>query len=210
MSFLKSIAVVMLALSIVGCAGGNLKPSSNAPELTYKKNAYVIGISDQLYVDVWRNADLTRSVSVRPDGFITMPLMGDVRAEGRTPEQLADVIAGGLRSVIKSPDVTVTITNPVSVAYQYRVRVLGQVKQPVSVAFVEGMTVMDLVLAAGGVGPYGAPDRAVLNRLTEQGYRGYRVKLDDILNDGDISTNYLLQPSDVLTVPEKNIWKGEF
>jgi polysaccharide export outer membrane protein len=210
MSFLKRVIIVFMALSVFGCAGWGAKSAVEAPELTYKKKAYVIGISDQLHIDVWRNADLTRSVSVRPDGFITMPLMGDIRAEGRTPEQLAEVISDGLKTVIKSPDVTVTITNPVSVAYQYRVRVLGQVNQPVSVAFVEGMTVMDLVLAAGGVGPYGAPDRASLSRLTDSGYKNYKVKLAEILNEGKIETNYLLQPSDVLTVPEKSIWKGEF
>lgn len=200
--------LVMTAL-LSGCASTGSK-SVEAPALTYKKQAYVIGISDQLRVDVWRNADLTRSVSVRPDGFITMPLMGDVKAEGRTPEQLAAVLSGALKSVIKNPEVTVTVTSPVSIAYQFRVRAMGQVVQPVSVAFVEGMTVMDLILGAGGVGPFGAANRAKLNRLTESGYQEYSIRIDDILEKGDIRTNYLLQPSDILTVPEKKFWRGEF
>jgi len=183
---------------------------TEAPELTYKKQAYVIGVGDQLRIDVWRNVDLTREVSVRPDGFITMPLMGDVKAEGLTPERLAAVVGQELKGVIKTPEVAVTVSNPVSVAYQFRVRALGQVNQPISMAFSEGLTVMDLILAAGGVGPFGAANRTVLNRLTRAGYVEYLVQLNDILLKGQISTNYLLQPGDILTIPEKSFWRGEF
>ena len=206
---LRLMAVFLVSTLVLGCASRGVDTIS-PPERTYKQQSYVIGISDQLTVDVWRNQDLSRSVIVRPDGFITMPLMGDVRAESRTPEDLAEVISVALRQVIKTPEVTVTVTNPVSIAYQYRVRAMGQVNQPTSMAFVEGMTVMDLVLAAGGVSDYGAGNRAILNRETEQGAREYPVFLDDILNEGDIRTNYLLQPADILTIPEKSIWRGEF
>lgn len=194
---------------VVGCATRGADTIAE-PERTYKQQSYVIGISDQLTVDVWRNQDLSRSVIVRPDGFITMPLMGDVRAESRSPEALAEVISVGLRQVIKNPEVTVTVTNPNSIAYQYRVRAMGQVNQPTSISFVEGMTVMDLVLAAGGVSDYGAGNRALLNRVTDSGTREYPVYLNDILNEGDIRTNYLLQPADILTIPEKKFWRGEF
>ena len=204
-----SALLVLIALFFSGCTHFAKEPS-NRPTLTYKQQPYVIGISDRLRIDVWRNQDLTREVSVRPDGFITMPLMGDVKAEGRTPEALAEEISKALKSVMKTPEVTVTVTAPVSVAYQFRVRVMGEVAQPVSIAFTEGMTVMDLVLAAGGVTPYGAANRAVLNRLTDGEYIEYPVHIDDILQQGDITTNYLLQPSDILTIPEKRFWRGEF
>ncbi|EAR11172.1 XrtA/PEP-CTERM system exopolysaccharide export protein [Reinekea blandensis] len=206
---LRLLALGLVSVLVFGCASRGVD-SIAQPERTYKQQSYVIGISDQLTIDVWRNQDLSRSVIVRPDGFITMPLMGDVRAESRTPEALAEVISVALRQVIKTPEVTVTVTNPVSIAYQYRVRAMGQVNQPTSIAFVEGMTVMDLVLAAGGVSDYGAGNRAILNRETDQGTREYPVFLDDILNEGDIRTNYLLQPADILTIPEKSIWRGEF
>nr|WP_230390770.1 polysaccharide biosynthesis/export family protein [Reinekea sp. G2M2-21] len=192
------------------CAFLGQKDEISQPELTYKQQPYVIGVSDQLRVDIWRNTDLSRAVTVRPDGYITMPLMGDVEAEGRTPEALAEVIREALLEVIKKPEVTVTVETPVSIAYQFRVRAMGQVNQPVSVAFVDGMTVMDLVLAAGGVGTYGAGNRASLNRLTPTGYVEYPVYLNDILDEGDITTNYYLQPSDILTIPEKKFWRGEF
>jgi len=200
----------LLALGLVVSCASVPVAITEAPELTYKKQAYVIGVADQLRIDVWRNVDLTRDVSVRPDGFITMPLMGDVKAEGLTPEGLAELISDELKAVIKNPEVAVTVSNPVSVAYQFRVRALGQVNQPISIAFIEGMTVMDLVLAAGGVSLFGAPDRALLNRLTPEGYVEYPVRLNDILLKGQISTNYLLQPADIITIPEKNFWKGEF
>ncbi|WP_028671367.1 XrtA/PEP-CTERM system exopolysaccharide export protein [Saccharospirillum impatiens] len=196
------------ALMLVGCAASGVN-SGQGPEITYKREAYVIGIGDQLRVDVWRNQELTRELIVRPDGQITMPLMGDMQAEGETPEELAAAISNELGVIIISPEVSVTVTNPVSVAYQYRVRAMGQVNEPVSIAFVDGMTVVDLVLAAGGISPFGAGNRAVLNRDTPDGYVEYPVRLDDILNKGDIRTNYPLQPSDILTVPEKSVFRGE-
>jgi polysaccharide export outer membrane protein len=208
--YVRAFAFGLVLTVLSGCAMFSGDDRIVAPELTYKKLPYVIGVSDQLRIDVWRNQDLSRPVLVRPDGFITMPLMGDVKAEGKTPEELAGIIADALRSVIKNPEVSVTVDNPVSVDYQFRVRAMGQVGQPVSIAFFEGMTVMDLVLAAGGVSPYGAANRAVLNRLTDEGYKEYPVKLSDILENGDIRTNYLLQPSDIITIPEKRIWRGEF
>ena len=199
---------VLWALVLAGCASSGVI-EGQGPEITYKREAYVIGIGDQLRVDVWRNQELTRDLIVRPDGLITMPLMGDMQAEGETPEELAAAISNELGVIIISPEVSVTVTNPVSVAYQYRVRAMGQVNEAVSIAFVDGMTVVDLVLAAGGISPFGAGNRAVLNRETPDGYVEYRVRLDDILNKGDIQTNYPLQPSDILTVPEKSVFRGE-
>jgi len=199
---------VVCTLVLVGCASSGVI-EGQGPEITYKREAYVIGIGDQLRVDVWRNQELTRDLIVRPDGLITMPLMGDMQAEGETPEELAAAISNELGVIIISPEVSVTVTNPVSVAYQYRVRAMGQVNEAVSIAFVDGMTVVDLVLAAGGISPFGAGNRAVLNRETPDGYVEYPVRLDDILNKGDIRTNYPLQPSDILTVPEKSVFRGE-
>ena len=134
---------VVCTLVLVGCASSGVI-EGQGPEITYKREAYVIGIGDQLRVDVWRNQELTRDLIVRPDGLITMPLMGDMQAEGETPEELAAAISNELGVIIISPEVSVTVTNPVSVAYQYRVRAMGQVNEAVSIAFVDGMTVVDL------------------------------------------------------------------
>lgn len=206
---LHRVLCILLTFVVVGCASNGVI-TDQAPELTYKKQPYVIGIGDVLMVDVWRNAELSRQAIVRPDGFITMPLMGDVRSEGRTPAELAAIMSSALKKVIKNPEVTVSVTQPVSTAYQFRVRAMGQVNQPVSIAYVEGMTVMDLVLSAGGVSPFGAANRSVLNRLTANGYKEYEIKVRDILEKGDVTTNYILQPGDLITIPEKSLWRGEF
>jgi polysaccharide export outer membrane protein len=209
MNFFSLLASVAVTLALVGCAGTGTKEGS-VPPRTFVAGDYVIGKSDSLQIDVWRNPDLTRSLTVRPDGYITMPLMGDIKAEGQKPEELADTISEGLKSIIKQPEVTVTVLSPASIEYLYRVRVMGEVNQPTSISYVDGMTVMDLVLAAGGVSEFGAGSRATLSRLTSEGYKEYKVDLDAILNKGDTSTNFLLQPTDILTVPEKKFWKGEF
>lgn len=206
--FFLRLGAVLTMLWLIGCA--SIPAVTSTPELTYSQQAYVIGIADQLRIDVWRNADLTRDVRVRPDGFITMPLMGDVLAQGRTPEALAAIIRQNLKVVIKQPEVAVTVSNPVSVTYQFRVRALGQVNQPISIAFTAGMTVVDLVLAAGGVSPFGAAQRTILYRHTREGYVEYPVHLNAIMLRGEISTNYLLQPADILIIPAKSFWQGEF
>lgn len=209
MKFLSLLTSVAIVLIMAGCAGTGTQQTS-VPPRTFVAGDYVIGKSDSLQIDVWRNADLTRSLTVRPDGYITMPLMGDIKAEGQRPEDLADIIAEGLKSIIKQPEVTVTVLSPASIEYLYRVRVMGEVNQPTSLAYVDGMTVMDLVLAAGGVSEFGAGSRATLSRLTKDGYKEYKVDLEAILNKGDTRTNFMLQPTDILTVPEKKFWKGEF
>lgn len=203
--------LLLIAALLVGCGTMPSQDiSKEPPPYTFRYGNYVIGVGDSIQVDVWRSPELTRSLRVRPDGFITMPLMGDIKADGRRPEELADVISQGLQSVIKSPEVTVTVSGASSIEYLYRVRVMGEVGQPTSLPFTQGITVMDLVLAAGGVTPFGAGDRAILSRLTTEGYKDYLVDVDAILNQGDTATNYLLQPTDVLTIPEKDLWRGEF
>lgn len=205
---LISFGVVLLAASCSVLPNENI--SKEAPKLSFTYNDYLIGKSDSLRVDVWRNDDLTRTLTVRPDGYITMPIMGDVLADGRRPEDLAAEIANNLKSIIRSPEVTVTVQSPASIEYLYRVRVMGEVSNPTSIAYVQGITVMDLVLAAGGVTPYGAGQRAVLSRLTVDGYKDFLVDVNAILNNGDVETNFPLQPTDILTIPEKRLWRGEF
>lgn len=207
MSLILIVALVLLQ----GCSVlQKNSASAEKPVITFRASAYKIGKSDQLLIDVWRNPELTRSITVRPDGFITMPLIGDILAEGRKPEELAVIISDGLKTIIKNPEVTVTVSNPASIEYINRVRIMGEVNQPTSLQFVPGLTVMDLVLAAGGVSPFGAEKRAQLSRLTANGYVDYQVDLKAILEQGDTETNYLLQPTDIITVPERSFWRGEF
>lgn len=171
---------------------------------------YRIGVGDNISINVWRNPELSQSIVVRPDGYVSMPLMGDLKADGRRPEELAREINNSLSSVIRNPEVTVLVSNPTSQEYMNRVRVTGQVGSAVSIPHRPGMTVMDLVLQAGGVTEFGAGNRATLQRVINGEPQRYIVKLDDIFSNGDMRTNYPVYPGDVISVPEKQLLRGEF
>lgn len=202
--------VASVVASVSGCAGILSSASKEAPPPSdASTEPYRIGVGDSVYIHVWRNPELSQNIVVRPDGYLSMPLMGDVKAEGMRPQQLAKQINDALSSVIRSPEVTVMVTSPASSEYLNRVRVTGQVGAPASVQFKQGMTVMDLVLQAGGVTDFGAGDRATLSRQVGGEYQEYRIDLDAILTDGDMATNYRLQPGDVISVPKKRLFRGE-
>jgi len=161
---------------------------------------YIIGPGDTLQVFVWRNPDLTVTVPVRPDGKISTPLVEDMRAVGKTPTQLARDIEKVLAEYVRSPQVNIIVTQPASAFSQ--VKVIGQVQKPQAVPYREGMTVLDAVLAVGGLAPFAAGDRTQLVRAVDGKQTQIRVKLDALLNKGDMSQNLGLRPGDVLVVPE--------
>lgn len=203
----KLAMVLVTVLTLAGCAG-RTQPEA-PPQLDSTADPYRIGVGDTVAIHVWRNPELTQSIVVRPDGYISMPLMGDLKADGRKPEEMAEVINRALSQVIRSPEVTVMVTNPASAEYLNRVRVTGQVPNPLSIPFKQGMTVLDLVLQAGGMTDFGAGNRATLQRLVEGEYQEYKINLDGILNGGDMTTNYTLQPGDLISVPKKRLLRGE-
>lgn len=161
---------------------------------------YLIGPGDTIEVFVWRNAELTATVPVRPDGKISTPLVEDMTAVGKTPSQLARDIEKVLAEYVKSPEVNVIVTVPASVFSQ--VKVIGQVKTPTALPYRDGMTVLDAVLAVGGLGTYAAGDRAKLVRTENGKQTEIRIKLEKLVNRGDMSQNLPLRPGDVLVVPE--------
>jgi polysaccharide export outer membrane protein len=166
--------------------------------------AYHIGVDDQLQVSVWHNPDLGVTVPVRPDGKITVPLIGDVQAGGQTPEEVAATIQDKLKAYVRDPQVAVILTQLRSHEYLSRVRVTGAVRTPVSLPYRQGMTVLDVVLAAGGTTEFASPDRTELYRHSGQGAsQAYAVQLGKILEQGEMATNYPLQPGDVVTVPQR-------
>ena len=162
--------------------------------------AYIIGPGDTLQVFVWRNPDLTTSVPVRPDGKISTPLVEDMVAVGKTPTGLARDIEAVLAQYVKSPQVNVIVTTPVSAFSQ--IKVIGQVVKPQSVPYREGMTVLDAILQVGGLAPYAAGNRAKIER-TEGGKQiEIKIRLEALVNGGDMKQNLPLQPGDVLVIPE--------
>jgi len=139
---------------------------------------------------------------VRPDGKISVPLVGDINAVGLPAEELATQISERLRKFIRQPEVTVIVTSPVSADFLTRVRITGAVQLPQSIPYRQGMTVLDLMLQAGSLTPFANGDGAILYRKTDDGVKRYSIKLNRIIKQGDISTNYELHPSDILIVPE--------
>ena len=166
-------------------------------------DAYKIGVDDSIRVAVWQNPDLNVTVPVRPDGMISVPLVGDVVAGGKTPADVAEDIKTRLATFVRDPQVTVIVDQLRSHEYLSRVRVTGAVRNAISVPYRQGMTVLDAVLAAGGTNEFAAADRTELYRKDGDGTRAYAIRLDRILKKGDLSTNYEAQPGDVITVPER-------
>lgn len=209
---LETVLVTVAALLVLaGCSsmpGPVLNSAPPTPEEVV--TPYRIGVGDNISINVWRNPELSQNIIVRPDGYVSMPLMGDLKADGRRPEELASEINDSLSSVIRNPEVTVLVSNPTSQEYINRVRVTGQVGNAVSIQHRPGMTVMDLVLQAGGVSEFGAGNRATLQRTIDGESQRYVVKLDDIFSNGDMRTNYPVFPGDVVSVPEKQLLRGEF
>ena len=161
---------------------------------------YLIGPGDSLHVFVFQNQELSVTVPVRPDGKISTPLVEDMVAVGKTPSQLARDIEKSLAEYVKSPKVNVVVTTALSVYSQ--VKVIGQVKTPQSLPFRDGMTVLDAVLAVGGLSQFAAGNRAHLVRTQNGRQTEIKIKLDALVNNGDMKQNLALRPGDVLVVPE--------
>lgn len=183
------------------CAAPASPPAnSNTLAIPSFEQEYLVGVGDVLTVNVWQSPDLGTTVPVRPDGKITVPLVGDIMVGDHSPESVADEIALKLEAFIKDPRVTVIVSEMARDQYRSRVRVTGAVQQPVSIPYRQGMTVLDVVLDAGGVTEFANLGRASLFRKSGE---QIRVDLHGILNRGDLTTNFQLAPGDVVTVPER-------
>lgn len=203
---IRGLVFVLLAAALAACS--TRRPEGDAADVTQLgryaiEQDYRIGIDDRVQVSVWKNPELSITAPVRPDGRISVPLIGDVVAGGKTPPELADAIREKLAAYIRDPNVTVIVTDLQSHEFLTRVRVTGAVRNPRSLPFRQGMTVLDAVLEAGGLNDFAAPNRTKLYRTGKSGTQVYDVALGDILNSGKLDTNYTLFPRDVLTIPER-------
>lgn len=203
MRTIRLIAVSLSVFLLAACAStGPRSPEPPAQTLAAVED-YRIGVDDVVQVTVWRNPELGITVPVRPDGKISVPLVGDVVAGGRNPSEVAADIQDKLGAFVRDPQVAVILTELRSHEYLSRVRVTGAVRQPISIPYRQGMTVLDAVLAAGGANEFAAPDRTSLHRKQAETTNTYAVRLDRILQQGDLVTNYAVQPGDVVIVPER-------
>lgn len=197
--------LLVLVLSLLSCAGVPDQPANTGatgPD-TGSKGTYKIGVDDGLQITVWRNPDLSATVPVRPDGKISVPLVGDVQAGGLTPEDVAATIKQKLAYYIRDPNVTVIVANLRSHEFLTRVRVTGAVRTPASLPYHAGMTVLDAVLEAGGVSDFAAPNRTKLYRKDKSKTDVFDIDLGDILYKGKLDTNYEVKAGDIITVPER-------
>ena len=204
----KAIGLAMLAttmLSACASSGGRteLPPASFVATQEQPGEEYVIGPLDQLQIFVWRNPELSSDVQVRPDGRITTPLISDMPAVGKTPAMLADDLKIALGEYIKEPIVSVIVKN-FSGTFSQQVRIVGATEKPASIPYRANMTLLDAMIAVGGLSQYAAGNKARLVRYdrTTGKQIEYNLKLSSLLKSGDSRANVRLAPGDVIIIPE--------
>lgn len=202
---LASCAIAGIALG--GCAtsgGGQLPPAAFVAMQEGPGEDYVIGPLDEVTVNVWRNPELSaEKIQVRPDGRITTPLVNDMPAVGKTPAMLSEDIRLQLSQYIEDPLVSVIVTNFAG-TFSQQVRVIGATEKPASLPYRANMTVLDALIAVGGLSEFAAGNRAKLIRFDKQAgrQREFALRLGDLLKKGDSQANVMLQPGDVIIIPE--------
>jgi polysaccharide export outer membrane protein len=200
---MRIVAFIGLALILTGCGTRNVVTEQPVESSIGIVDEYKLGIGDAVTVNVWRNPDLSVAVVVRPDGKISVPLAGDIEVDGVSTKELSAIIEERLTSYIRNPKVTVIVSNPTSADFIHRIRVTGAVAQQRSIPYRKGITVLDVILEAGGVSPFANADESKLYRQTEDGAKVYPIYLNDILEKGILDSNYTLYPQDIITVPER-------
>jgi polysaccharide export outer membrane protein len=163
--------------------------------------SYLIGPGDNLQVFVWRNPELSVTVPVRPDGKISVPLIEDLPVGGKTPTDVAREIETKLATYVQQPTVTVIVTNFVG-PFSQQVRVVGEAALPQAIPYRNNMSLLDVMITAGGLTRFAAGNRAVIARSGGAQTQEIRVRLDDLLKNGDLSANVPIMPGDVLIVPQ--------
>lgn len=196
-----SALLCLLAACGTTSSTGELLKNYEAPAKKERNVDYMIGAGDMLKIFVWGNPELSVSVPVKPDGRITTPLVEDVVASGKTSTELARDIEIRLKRYVKAPIVTVTVTNFVG-RYSEQIRVVGAAVKPVALPYRENMTLLDVLITVGGLSEFASGNKASVIRKRKVGVEKIRVRLDDMLGDGDMDQNILMQPGDILVIPE--------
>jgi polysaccharide export outer membrane protein len=201
---MKCSTLILAILSfafVAGCAGTDYDARNLPDEMATQSDEYRIGPGDTVQIFVWDHEDLSTTVQVRPDGRISTPLVEDLQASGKTPTDLARDIEVVLSEYVRSPVVTV-IMQGFRGTSQQQVRVVGQAAEPQALQYRQGMTVLDVVIAVGGLSEFAAGNRAKIIRELDGESVEIRVRLDDLLNKGRIEENIRMLPGDVLIIPE--------
>lgn len=195
--FFRAAVVGSLAVILPGCATHHPPAPMAAASSDYN---YRIGPGDMVNIIVWRNQELSMSVPVRPDGKLTAPLVEDLVAIGKDPSTLARDIEKALGKFILDPVVTVVVTGFVG-PYSEQIRVVGEAAKPQILAYKQNMTLLDVMIAVGGITDFADGNRASILRTTE-GNKQYSVRIKDLIKRGDVSANVEMKPGDVLVIPQ--------
>lgn len=195
----RLLALPLVALLLAACGGHPTVPAGErfeSPDYNY-----VIGPGDTMEIFVWGNEELTTTGVVRPDGKFTTRLVEDLRASGKTSTELARDIEKAYAEYVRQPVVSVIVNGFVGIPTQ-QVRVVGEAAEPTSVPYSQHMTLLDLMIAVGGMTEYAAGNKSVLVRTENGRQTSYGLRLDDLLKDGDISANLALKPGDIVIISE--------
>ena len=193
-------ALVFLGV-LAGCtSGGPVTTDLTGANSAVVANEYIIGPGDRLSVFVWRNEDISVTVPVRPDGKISTPLVEDMQAVGKTPTQLARDIEGVLAAFVRMPQVNIIVEEFVG-TFGEQIRVVGQAAEPQALAYRERLTLLDVMIEVGGLTEFASGNRARVVRNENGQSREIRVRLDDLMNDGDMTQNLAMRPGDVVIIP---------
>jgi len=196
---LLSVLVACLVLSLTaGCSTSNLPPApAQAASADYN---YIIGAGDNVNIVVWRNPELSGSYPVRPDGKISAPLVEELVAQGKTSVELARDVEKKLSTYVRDPVVTVIVTGFVG-PYSEQIRVVGEAARPLFLPYKQKMTLLDVMIAVGGLTDFADGNRAIIQR-TSDGNKQYAVRLKDLIKRGDLSANVEMRPGDILIIPQ--------
>ncbi|MGH7000291.1 MAG: XrtA/PEP-CTERM system exopolysaccharide export protein [Stellaceae bacterium] len=181
------------ASAYAGAQGGAIDPNSDT---------YLIGPGDNLDIFVWQNPQLSVKVPVRPDGKISIPLVQDVAALGRTPSILAHDISERLKAYVKDPNVTVIVSSFVG-PFSQQIRVIGEAAKPQAIPYRSNMTILDVMIEVGGLTRFAAGDRSVVVRNFNGQHQTIHTRLDSLINDGDVRDNIAMRPGDIVIIPQR-------
>ena len=200
-SVIRMAGAAALAATVAGCAGftGGGNPAAPTKASTPDYN-YIVGPGDMLNITVWRNPELSQTVPVRPDGQVSTPLVDGLVAQGKTSAQIARDVEKELSKYVRDPVVTVIVTSFVG-PYSEQIRVVGEAAKPQFLPYKQKMTVLDVLIAAGGLTDFADGNRATLVR-TSEGNKRYNVRLNDLVKRGDIDANVDVLPGDILIIPQ--------
>lgn len=190
-------ALAAVAFVLAGCGTAYPPAPIQAGATDY---SYVIGAGDTLNIIVWRNPELSTIVPVRPDGKLTTPLVDELLAQGKTSSQVAREIEKRLSSFVRDPIVTVVVTTFVG-PYSEQIRVVGQAARPQFLPYKQKMSVLDVMIAVGGLTDFADGNGASIVR-TSEGNKQYSVRLSDLVKRGDVSANVEMRPGDILIIPQ--------